>query len=155
MNILQNIKDNSEFDIKDLVDRLSKKFNIKSNEDRELLYYAMLDTSNIILNVTNRAKIKAKIPIGLYTTWYNMTNDYWYLNKYNTMISDNNNDDNNQSKKQIESIAIGDTKTTFRDTNSQININGVVYNTGTINFDEDILVNKYKRQLYKYRKMGW
>ena len=56
---------------------------------------------------------------------------------------------------KIKSIAVGDTTTTFADTQNQVEINGVTYSTGTINFDTDILVEKYKKDLYRHRKMRW
>ena len=45
---------------------------------------------------------------------------------------------------ELKSIQVGDTTTTFTDKSSQIDINGTTYNTGTINFDENILKEKYK-----------
>ena len=84
-----------------------------------------------------------------------MTKDYWCLNGYDEKYHSSNNIDmeeqNENSKLQIKSIKRGDTETTFMDNNNSININGVQYQTGTIEYDEDILLNKYKRQLYKFR----
>ena len=85
-----------------------------------------------------------------------MTKDYWYLNKYDKLFVKNidiNSDENSNVK--IKSIQIGDTTTTFADTSSQIEINGTTYNTGTVDFDEDILVEKYKKALYENRRMRW
>ena len=85
-----------------------------------------------------------------------MVKDYWYLNKYDKLFikdTDINSDANSNMK--IKSVQIGDTTTTFADTSSQIDINGTTYNTGTVDFDEDILVEKYKKDLYRHRKMRW
>lgn len=152
MNIKEEIRNKSTFNIDELIQRLKKDFCIR-NKGMDQLEFSLFDTLNIILNTTNRKKI----PIGLYSTWYRMTKDYWYLNNYNKTVHNDNstaNQTNSQSKK-IKSISIGDTTTTFVDEESQINVNGVTYSTGTIDFSEDVLVEKYKRDLYKYRKMRW
>ena len=85
-----------------------------------------------------------------------MTKDYWYLNKYDTLFQNDNseaqNENSNSNKKSIKSIQVGDTTTTFVDKSSQIEINGTTYNTGTINFDENILKEKYKSALYRHRR---
>ena len=85
--------------------------------------------------------------------------DYWYLNKYDNQFvtsgSSSESSSEESSNIKIKSIQAGDTTTTFADTSSQININGTTYNTGTIDFSEDILVEKYKKDLYRHRKMRW
>lgn len=151
MNIKEEIRNKSTFDIEELIQRLKKDFGIK-NKGTEQLEFSLFDTLNIILNTTNRKKI----PTGLYSTWYRMTKDYWYLNNCNKAINNNDSESNTDSQsKKIKSISVGDTTTTFVDEESQINVNGVTYSTGTIDFSEDVLVEKYKRDLYKYRKMRW
>ena len=60
-----------------------------------------------------------------------------------------------QQEKPDLVLVHGDTTTTFADTSSQIEINGTTYNTGTVDFDEDILVEKYKKALYENRRMRW
>lgn len=116
------------------------------------LICSIYDTMIIILGKTHQEKILN----NLYTTWLRMTKDYWYLNKYDKLFVKNidiNSDENSNLK--IKSIQIGDTTTTFADTSSQIEINGTTYNTGTVDFDEDILVEKYKKALYENRRMRW
>ena len=49
----------------------------------------------------------------------------------------------------------GDTTTTFADTSSQVEINGIIYSTGTVEYSEDGLIEKYKKDLYRHRKMRW
>lgn len=148
---MEEIKNKTTFDIETLIRRLKNDLGIK-NKSSEQILYALLDTANIILNVTNRRKI----PKELYSTLYRMTIDYWYVNNYNKLLNNKNKDEASDSQTQkIKSIAVGDTTTTFADTSSQININGVTYNTGTIEFSDNVLIEKYKIELYKYRKMRW
>lgn len=106
----------------------------------------------IILDVTHQPKV----PSELYTTWLRMTKDYWYLNGFDKLNkSEGETEDKSKEKREIQSISIGDTKTTFVDKSSQISINGVTYSTGTINYSEDALIEKYKKDLYRHRKMRW
>lgn len=154
MKIIEEIKNKSSFDVISLVDRLAKEFRIEDDESKEQIHYALFDTLNIILNTINQRKITKE----LYSIWYEMTKDYWYLNKYDEFVKTNNNYTNKQlesDNKKIKSITVGDTTTTFCDVTSQININGTTYNTGTIEFSENVLLEKYKNQLYKFRKMRW
>ena len=55
---------------------------------------------------------------------------------------------------KVKSIQEGDTTVDFADATS-VNINGIIYNTGTLEFSEDALVEKYKKDLYRHRKMRW
>lgn len=151
MNIIEEIRMKTTFDTEDLIRRLKNDLGIK-NKSSEQVQYALFDTLNIILNEINRRKV----PKELYSTLYRMTKDYWYLNNYDKLLNSKNKDEtSNLQNQKIKSIAIGDTKTTFADTSSQIDINGVTYNTGTIEFSENVLIEKYKNELYKYRKMRW
>ena len=159
MTILEKIKSRTKIDIDVFISRLKKEFSIDTISDKnkkesaiEQLEYSIYDTMIIILDVTHQPKV----PEGLYTTWLKMVKDYWYLNKYNEKFnssSETSTEENSNIK--IKSIQAGDTTTTFADTSSQININGVPYNTGTIDFSEDILLEKYKKDLYRHRKMRW
>ena len=124
----------------------------KKKEANEQLVYCIYDVLVIILDVTHQNIISE----GLYTTWLNMVKDYWYLNKYDDQFVKSIDAEENEDKNvKVKSIQVGDTTTTFADTTSQIEINGTTYNTGTIDFDNDILIEKYKKALYRHRKMRW
>lgn len=151
MIIKEEIRKKSEFDIEELIGRLKKDFGIK-NKGSDLVEDALYDTQNIILNKTNRNKV----PSRLASVWYRMTKDYWYLGGFDKLLKiENDRNINEPQNLKVKSIAVGDTKTTFVDTTAQININGTTYNTGTIDFSEDALIEKYKRELYTCRKMRW
>ena len=62
---------------------------------------------------------------------------------------------NSKSNVKVKSLQIGDTTTTFADTTSQVEINGITYSTGTVEYSEDGLIEKYKKDLYRHRKMRW
>jgi len=159
MTILEKIKNRTKIDMDLFIARLSKELSIDTISDKdkkasaiEQLEYSIYDIMIIILDVTHQPKV----PEGLYTTWLRMVKDYWYLNKYDSQFvssSETSSDENNNIK--IKSIQAGDTTTTFADTSSQVNINGITYNTGTINFSEDVLLEKKKKDLYRHRKMRW
>lgn len=83
-----------------------------------------------------------------------MTKDYWYLNGYDKLFASKSEEDS-KSNVKVKSVQIGDTTTTFVDKTSQVEINGIVYNTGTVNYSEDGLIEKYKKDLYRHRKMRW
>ena len=158
MSMLDNIKNRTLIDVDFLIKRLAKELKL-IDEKKEIpedakdqIICSLYDTLIIILDTTHQDKI----PEGLFTTWLNMTKDYWYLNKYDTLFQNDNseaqNESSNSNKKSIKSIQVGDTTTTFVDKSSQIEINGTTYNTGTINFDENILKEKYKSALYRHRR---
>lgn len=155
--MLAEIKNKSCIDIDMFIARLENELNIDNVSDKEKkkkattqLICAIYDTLIIILDKTHQDKV----PKGLYTTWLGMIKDYWCLNQYDKKYVLDNSFDSNDSTK-IKSIQVGDTTTTFADTSSQIDINGTTYNTGTINYSDNILVEKYKKALYEHRKMGW
>lgn len=159
MSMLDRIKNRTLIDVDFLIKRLAKELKVINEKKEEIpqdaeeqIICSLYDTLIIILDTTHQDKV----PEGLYTTWLNMTKDYWYLNKYDTLFQNNNSEtgseDSNSNKKSIKSIQVGDTTTTFVDKSSQIEINGTIYNTGTINFDENILKEKYKSALYRHRK---
>ena len=157
-DLLSKIKNKTKIDIDLLIKRLKKEFCLdcydNQEEVQETILYAIYDTMIIILDTTHQKKV----PEGLYTTWIRMIKDYWYLSKYDKHFEKTLNQDgeqSNNSNAKIKSIAIGDTTTTFADTQNQVEINGVTYSTGTINFDTDVLVEKYKNDLYRHRKMRW
>ena len=148
MNIIEEIQSKVTFNIEVLIQRLRDDFKVESKNDMQVSY-VLHDTLNIILNAINQQKL----PKELYTTLYRMTKDYWYLNGYNKYSEGNGED--SKTNVEVKSIKVGDTTTTFADTSTQVEINGITYNTGTINFSEDALVEKYKKELYKFRKMRW
>lgn len=157
--MLEEIYNKTNIDMTAFIKRLEIELSINGIEDEEKkkiasaqLVCSIYDTMIIILGKTHQEKISNE----LYTTWLRMTKDYWYLNKYDKLFVKNidiNSDENSNLK--IKSIQVGDTTTTFADTSSQIEINGTTYNTGTVDFDEDILVEKYKKALYENRRMRW
>ena len=149
MNIKKEIQKKVAFDIEDLIVRLKDDFGIK-NKNIDKVEETLFDTLNIILNTIHQRKL----PMELYTVWYRMTKDYWDLNGY-SKYSNSEDDQSSDSNKQIKSITVGDTTTTFADNSTQVKINGVSYNTGTVDFDDDILVKKYKKELYNFRKLRW
>ena len=149
MEVLEKLKNRTNIDVDQLIERLSKEL---SSKDTSQIEYALYDTLIIILDVTHQPKV----PSELYTTWLRMTKDYWYLNGFDKLNkNDGETEDKSKEKREIQSISIGDTKTTFVDKSSQISVNGVTYSTGTINYSEDALIEKYKKDLYRHRKMRW
>ena len=149
MEVVEKLKNRTNIDVDQLIERLSKEL---SSKDTSQIEYALYDTLIIILDVTRQPKV----PSELYTTWLRMTKDYWYLNGFDKLNkSEGETEDKSKEKREIQSISIGDTKTTFVDKSSQISINGVTYSTGTINYSEDALIEKYKKDLYRHRKMRW
>lgn len=148
---LENIKSKvTHIDIDELVTRL--KMELKLNEIADetqranaiiLLEYALYDTLLIILDVTHLRKIDD----SLYSIWIGMIKDYWYLNRYDKLINPTEEEITN-----VSSIKEGDTQVNF---SNSININGITYSTGTIEFDKNILVEKYKKDLYRHRKLRW
>lgn len=157
--MLRKIQNKTNIDMSMFINRLERELSISkitSEENKKIasdqLLYAIYDTMIIILDVIHQEKV----PEGLYTTWIRMIKDYWYLNKYDKQfVEESNASIDTNSNIRVKSIQVGDTTTTFADTSSQIDINGTTYNTGTVDFDEDILVEKYKKDLYRHRKMRW
>lgn len=159
MNILDKIKGRTNIDVDIFVERLKKDFNIdkiENEEKREIANDEMLNSIYEVLILILDTIHQDKVPVGLYTTWLEMVRDYWYLNKYDKKyVSNIDAEESKNSNIKVKSIQVGDTTTTFADTSSQIDINGTTYNTGTVDFDEDMLIEKYKQRLYKHRKMRW
>ena len=153
MSVLEKIKSKTnKIDVESLKKRILKELNIKEdNQDGvSQVEYSLLDTLVIILDTTHQSKVRD----GLYTTWIRMTKDYWYLNGYDKLFASKSEEDS-KSNVKVKSVQIGDTTTTFVDKTSQVEINGIVYNTGTVNYSEDGLIEKYKKDLYRHRKMRW
>lgn len=152
MNILLEISKMTTIDINSLVDRLKKELNVK-NKDIEMIHYAIFDIFNIILEITHQRKVNNQ----MYTIAYRMITDYWYINGYDKIIKESQTNYNKDSENNlpIKSISVGYTTTTFEDTSSKIEINGVHYDAESINIAEDIITEKYKKMLYKFRKMRW
>ena len=153
MSVLEKIKSKTnKIDVESLKKRILKELNIKEdNQDGvSQVEYSLLDALVIILDTTHQSEI----PDGLYTTWIRMTKDYWYLNGYDKLFASKSKEDS-KSNVKVKSVQIGDTTTTFVDKTSQVEINGIVYNTGTVNYSEDGLIEKYKKDLYRHREMRW
>jgi len=159
MNILDKIKGRTNIDMDIFVERLKKDFSIDTIEDegkKEVANEEMLNSIYEVLILILDTIHQSKVPVGLYTTWLEMVRDYWYLNKYDKKyVSNIDATENGSTNIRVKSIQVGDTTTTFADTSSQIDINGTTYNTGTVDFSEDMLIEKYKKRLYKHRKMRW
>lgn len=154
MTIIERIKSQSRINVDEVLERLSKEFKVTSDDGKEQINFALYSTLQLILNTTNRDYLIE----DMYSIWVEMTKDYWYLNgydkKYNSSNSTNIEEQSNNADVKIKSIKRGDTETTFMETKNQTTINGTTYQTGTINFDEDALINKYIKRLYKFRKLG-
>lgn len=158
MNILNEIKSRTEINMGLFVERLQNELKIaniqdetKRNAAKEQLLYSISDTMCIILDTTHLSSI----PKSLYTTWIRMTKDYWYLNGYdNQFVKNIDVNSSSDMNMKVKSIQEGDTTVDFADATS-VNINGIIYNTGTLEFSEDVLVEKYKKDLYRHRKMRW
>lgn len=153
MTILERMKSQSRINVDEVIERLTKEFKVTSDEGKEQVNFALYSTLQLILNTTNRDYLIE----DMYSLWVDMTKDYWYLNGYDKQYNSNNTSTEEQSSNadvKIKSIKRGDTETTFVETKNQTTINGVTYQTGTINFDEDTLTKKYIKRLYKFRKLG-
>lgn len=153
---LEKIKSKvTHIDIEELIVRLKIELKLSKEKDKEdervLLEYAMYDTLLIILDITHLNKIND----DLYSIWLNMIKDYWYLNKYDKLIKSTEEDDSDDEELEVSSIKTGDTQVNFSSKSSTININGTKYTTGNINFDENILREKYKEDLYRHRRFRW
>ena len=160
MSTLNKIKSKViNIDINELIQRSKIELKIKENtegqtvDSEQLLYYAIYDTLLIILDVTHRQKVDE----SLYAIWVNMIKDYWYLNKYDNLLNPKEDEDEDEFSDSLEvsSIKEGDTQVNFSQKSNTTNINGTTYSTGTINFDENILREKYKKDLYRHRVMRW
>lgn len=158
MNILNEIKSRTEINMGLFVERLQNELKItniqdeaKRNAAKEQLLYSVSDTMCIILDTTHLSSI----PKSLYATWIRMTKDYWYLNGYdNQFVKNIDVNSSSDMNMKVKSIQEGDTTVDFADATS-VNINGITYSTGTLEFSEDALVEKYKKDLYRHRKMRW
>lgn len=153
MAILDKIKGQSRINVNEVIDIL--KSQLKITEDTlEKLHYSLYATLQLILNKTNRNYIIE----DMFTLWVDMTKDYWFLNGYDKTY--NSSEDEEQTDKQddeglkVKRIERGDTNIEFRDSNNETTINGVTYKTGTIEYNDDLLLNKYLKRLYKFRLLG-
>ncbi len=152
MNILNEVKAKSNIDIDLLMTRLKKELSI-SEDNQDVLEYALFDTMIIILDVTHQEFVVKE----LYATWINMIKDYWYLNKYDELgkKTDMTEESQNETIGEIKAISQGNEKVEFYEKGKSVDINGIRYNTGTIEFDTNLLREKYKADLYRHRKMRW
>lgn len=171
MTTLEKIKSKvTRIDIDELIERLKIELkipaeteteneteneeNASSNVDSEkLLEYALYDTLLIILDVTHLKKVNDT----LYSIWVNMIKDYWYLNKYDELVksSETTGESESDTTGDVKSIAQGNEKIEFYEKGSTVEINGTRYHAGTINFDTNLLREKYKSDLYRHRVMRW
>lgn len=169
MTVLEQIKAKTNIDVDNMIiNRLRKELNLPQEEVKdeegniisnnyieasiEQLEYDILDVLIIILDNTNLYKV----PKEMYTTAINMIKDYWALNKHNLLyLSEEEKAKLEKEQMKVKSIQVGDTTTTFADKQSQININGTTYNTGTIDFVKNILEEKYKEAFYRHRTPRW
>lgn len=150
MSILEKIKSRTNIDVEYMITRLKK---LLGNENEEDIQNAVYEIMLVILDTINQSKI----PSILYTTWLQMIVDYWFLSRYNEIFKNKESEGENQqtSNSNVKTLQIGDTSITFSDDSGTIEINGVKYKVGTIEFTEDAIVEKYKKRLYKHRKMRW
>ena len=154
MSVLEKIKNRTNIDVEMLKTRLIKELGVdKEQEDAvNQVEYSLYDTLVLILDVIHQPKV----PEGLYTTWLRMTKDYWYLNGYNKLFENSaGGESNSDTNAKVKKLQVGDTTTEFADISSQVQINGVTYSTGTIEYSEDALIEKYKKDLYRHRKLRW
>ena len=146
----KKIKGKIAFDIKYIKQRLEKE--VKADEDTIL--NILYDTIMIILIHTHLEKVPEKLE----TTLYEMAKDYYFLKGYdklNTSSGESGSTSSNDSDADVKNIERGKEKIEFFEKSNLTKINGVNYATGTIEFDEDILLEKYKKRLYHFRKMRW
>lgn len=169
MTILEQIKAKTNIDIDNmLIKRLCRELKLPkeeirdeegrivqsnyTNESIEQLEYDLYDVLMIILDNTNLYKV----PKEMHTIVINMTKDYWYLNKHDGLFLTETEKEEMEAKQlKVKSISVGDTTTTFSDKQSQVTINGITYNTGTIDFAKNILEEKYKEAFYRHRQPRW
>lgn len=153
MAVIDKIKRQSRIDVKEVIERLKKELNVTSDDGVEQIQYALYSTLQTILNTTNRDYLIE----DMYSIWVDMTKDYWKLNGYDQKYKGEKVEDEetlNTKNPEIKSIKRGDTETTFMEKKSQTTINGITYQTGTIHYDEEVLINRYKTQLYRFRRLG-
>lgn len=151
MTILEKIKTKvSDINTDELITRLvmELKLDDKNNDGMNILNYAIFDVITIILDVTHLKKVDE----SMYSILINMIKDYWFLNNYNSLF---NADEGDEDSSEVSSIKLGDTKVDFSSKSSMININGTKYSTGTIEFDKNVLIERYKNDLYRHRKLRW
>lgn len=154
MAIIDKIKNKSRINVSEIITLLKKDLNVDDN-GLEDLYYSLYATLQLILNTTNRDYIIE----DMFTLWVDMTKDYWFLNRYDKKQSSSSGESEEESQAEDEGLKVkrverGDTNIEFRDSNNETTINGVTYKTGTIDYDEDMLLNKYLKRLYKFRLLG-
>ena len=126
MSVLEKIKSKTnKIDVESLKKRILKELNIKEDNQDGVAQVEYSLLDTLVIILDTTHQ--SKIPDGLYT----------------------------KSNVKVKSVQIGDTTTTFVDKTSQVEINGIIYNTGTVNYSEDGLIEKYKKDLYRHRKMRW
>lgn len=169
MTVLEQIKAKTNIDVENMIiNRLCRELKLPQEEEKdeegntialnyikasvEQLQYDIYNVLLIILDNTNLYKV----PKEMYATVIDMTKDYWYLSQHNMLfLTEEEKAKLEKEQIKVKSIQVGDTTTTFSDKQSQININGNTYNTGTINFDKNILEEKYKEVFYRHRQPRW
>ncbi len=146
MDIQSRVQSKVSFDINYIVNRLS----IELNPQNINIYDIIFDVQNMILNYINQTKI----PVGLETTLYEMTKDYYFLNGFDKLNNLSGSSESNDSQ-SVKSIERGNEKIEFNEESNVTKINGRNYSTGAIEFDEDMLLKKYRKRLNNFRKMRW
>ena len=159
MSVIEKIKSKVTcIDIDELIIRLKIELNLmeitEHSKAMKLLEYAIYSSLLLILDIGNLKEINDE----LYSTWVDMIKDYWVLNRYDKLIKSDKYDmyeDDESDDIDVSSIKIGDTQVNFSNKSNTVELNGTTYTTGTINFDENILREKYKKAIYKHRKLRW
>lgn len=147
MDIQSRVQSKVLFDINYIVNRLT----VELNPQNINLYDIIFDVENMILNYINQNKI----PVELETTLYEMTKEYYFLNGFDKLNNSSENSSDNNDSQSVKSIERLNEKIEFHEESNITKINGRTYATGTIEFDEDILLEKYSKRLNRFRKMRW
>ncbi len=149
--IRRKLKSKLDFDISNSYTRF--KAETGANDDT-IIYNIFNDVAQLILNYIH----KKSVCRDLESDFYAMSKDFYYLNGYDKVSNSSENNTNNDESLidiGVKSISRGNEKIEFNEPKNITKIAGVNYNTGTINFDEDILLKKYSKRLNKFRQMRW
>ena len=159
MTTIEKIKSKLDgIDANELIERLKLELNIDNNSEidkdkaQKLLEFSIYDSILLILDVTHLERVKE----SMYSILINIIKDYWYLSQYDKSIvveEEGNSADENDM--EVTAIKEGDTQVNFSAKANTVSINGIRYATGNINFDTNILREKYKEDLYRHRRLRW
>ena len=147
----KKIQSKLSFKMEYVKERLAKETNCK---DEDNIYNILYDVIMMILNHIHLNKV----PERLETTLLEMCKDYYFLNGFDNA----NNSDSGESggniindSQTVKSIQRLNEKIEFNEASNMTKINGRNYSTGTIEFDEDILLKKYRKRLNSFRNLRW